>query len=390
MKQHVFNPRSPFDRGYTPNGTSHFRRGHTTASEPAGRDRRSTSSLCCASQSDLPAQLAAQSARQADVARAAAEAVKAAARTVDEAQRADRAASAHLLAAKKKQTAMTRAVHASAEQLAEARDEQATSAPAALLGDTQHELDEAMQQVVEAQAAQQTALAEATRLDKVVATALVKLGQAQEAERSLTQELDEDGSGTDGSATGALEAAARASSTCSRKAEAARAKVGKMKGELAERDREHEESETKVRHTYPEGPPHEVADAAKGRRGSASARMRAAAEAEAAAKENARKLDGRLKRAVQRCQAGGVPFEQLQERARRAQAAIHEHENASEQSQRLHDRLQKAVSVRSKFWIRTVKSNAIDASGHFNRSLTQKGLAGGAFHACGALERPRH
>ena len=75
----VFGPRAPFARAYTPDGTAHFRRGRTTASEPVPKQQRRPQHMAPFLCADRPgdgsderrAEMLAQSGQQAQVAQRA-------------------------------------------------------------------------------------------------------------------------------------------------------------------------------------------------------------------------------------------------------------------------------------------------------------------------------
>ena len=407
----VFGPRAPFARAYTPDGTAHFRRGRTTASEPVPKQQRRPQHMAPFLCADRPgdgsderrAEMLAQSGQQAQVAQRAHAHAAEAKSALEQAQRADKAATQELQAVLAKKAQLGRKVEAVAAELSAARDEAAVSAPAAVLGQTQRELDESRAQQAVAVEEARTAQVEAARLEGLVAAVQVKYAEAQQEERALTQQLGAGGragAGSSSSGPGAeevLSEAARQSARASEASAKAKEAAAKALKEVSDREALVDHDEAQLNQTFPEGPPPDLAAAAAAvataatvasavssstASGAAALRERekrekAAAEVEAAAKLELSKLYAKLKKAERRCgESGHASTAELLEAAQRAQQDVYAHEDAAEHCAQLKTKLDAALKERYRFWCKALKARSAEASGAFNMALSHKGLSG--------------
>jgi len=409
----VFGPRAPFARAYTPDGTAHFRRGRTTASEPVPKQQRRPQHMAPFLCADRPgdgsderrAEMLAQSGQQAQVAQRAQAQVAEAKSAMEQAQRADKAATQELQAVLAKKAQLGRKMEAAAAELSAARDEAAVSAPAAVLGQTQRELDEARAQQAVAVEAARAAQVEAARLEGLVAAVQAKYAEAQQEERALTQQLgaggraggSSSGSSGPGAEEEVLSEASRRSARASEASAKAKEAAAKALKEVSDREALVDNDEAQLNQTFPEGPPPDlaadaaavataatVASAASSSTASGAAvlrerekREKAAAEVEAAAKLELSKLYAKLKKAERRCgESGHTSAAELLEAAQRAQQDVYAHEDAAEHCAQLKIKLDAALKERYRFWLKALKARSAEASGAFNMALSHKGLSG--------------
>jgi DNA repair exonuclease SbcCD ATPase subunit len=434
----IFAHAAPYARAFTPDGTSHFRRGKTTASEPSITSRRGASLLCGGT--DDQQTIAQHAARQQQAAvHAAAHAKQAAEKDTADQQASTAAAKAHSQAAQQANT-LERKVRHLAGELEAARDERATSAPAAALRDAHAELDAANAQLSSATADEARHAAEVERLGGLVRNVLTRLEHAQRDEASLAKDVDgkencandDDASRLQSKATDAQRAAAAA--------EKARAAVRGREEEVAKRAAAVAQSEASVREQFPDGPPSDLATTLDDRtdgtadssadggaegsgRGGGASRTRALSERaagkqavgrappEAAAdagsgaaggeaqsaaavaewarkeEEEAKKvlnsLVAKLRTADRKCggsDANGASAEQLKADEARAKRALEAHDTVAVQCEALYEKLGPALKERVRFWRASQKKAGAQSSDDFNRCLSYKGLAGALEH----------
>ena len=271
----IFATNASYSRAYTPDGTSHFRRGRTTASEPSLSKSRGTATLLCGGGNDR-AVIAAQAERAQQHTLTTAHAERAAAERERAASSEHREVGVAVSAMASRVRALERKVYEASGAVEVARDERATSAPAAALQEVHSELDGAKAAVAAAAADEARHAAEAERLGGVVRAVLTRLEEAHAEEASLTEAMDakenhanSGGGSSDGAPDAAadLQARATAAQRATAAAEKARQAVRAKEEDMAAKAQTAEEKEKQVRTIYPEGPPSDLADLADGLNG---------------------------------------------------------------------------------------------------------------------------
>ena len=372
----VFDHSSPYARAYTPEGTLHYRRGRTTASEAPLQRHRHVASMLCGGGADAAALLA-QANRQQEAAVQASERARAAATAVEADARAEKAAAAKLHAARAKVDGLRRQMHGAASEVEGARDEARANAPAAALRHTHEEIESAQAEAEAAEREGARLRAEAAQAEAASDGVRVRVESAQAEEAALTREIEGgegEGSGAGGGSGGErddpLRARLKAVERARSAADKARATLKARHDEADKHEATLREMDQKVREEHPDGPPPSASSVAS---------ADAAKTAETEARSDLGRLKHALRKAEQRCggsDEGVTSAQALIQSRKAAQQALAEHEQTATNCVTLEAQLSASLTERYHFWQHSVKVRALEASGDFNRCLSYKHLAG--------------
>ena len=430
--------KSHYSRAFTPDGTSHFRRGKTTASEPSMSRRGGPSLLCASNGADDRAMLAEQAARQKEAAKAADEVVKTAAeREKADALKEKSAVQQHQTAANKLR-ALDQKLHNASGDLEAARDERATNNPAIVLNDSRAEVEGEKRKLSEAVEREAQHKAEAARLNSVVSAIVAKLQEVQAEEAAMSSQMDSKenenaNNGESSSGGGDLQLKAEAEKRASAAADKARQAVYTKEEECKRLEQAVKEKEAAVREQFPEGPPGDLAmidsmmsggggeeeegeaedgggkrrrkglseraagkqpvgrnnddSTASSRPPKPSAGLAAydkwAKEEEEKAKKHLNALDSKLRLANRKCGGAhkdGASAEQLKADETKAASDLVAHDAMAVQCQALFEKLGPALQERVNYWKDALRKAASQSSADFNRCLSYKNLAGRLEH----------
>ena len=373
----VFGNGSNYTRAFTPDGTSHFKRGRTTASEPPLRRNglQGWSSLLCGGAVSDEQTLADQSQRQACVVDAAAERAARLARAADGDAKAENAAQMALRRAREVVRAAEAKKRSADAALEAAKDERQVNPAALEMQGTHDDLDEAQRQLDAAQSATLRLKAEEERAARAMRAVQDAVEEAKAEEARLNALLANGGDGAGGEdevEPGVdLTAVAQAAAKATQAAERARRELQTKEEEVGKMEEELRQAERAVGEQFPEGAPAGVsfrpideADreeeeiAAAGRRGrvggpagavSSSERLARCREVAETAKRELNALVSRLRGLNNRCggaDEGMTSAAVLRERLDAAERSVQRHVELAEQCVAVHSKLSSSLKER--------------------------------------------